>query len=243
MIGTKFGKLTVVSNVRGKLFNCICECGNSVELYTSNLLSGNNKSCGCLMNEVMIERNTTHGLSKHPAYSNWKDAKKRCFNKNNKSYKNYGERGISMHEDFVNSFELFLGEIGEKPDQINAWTVGRIDNNGWYTYSNIRWELLETQARNHSKQRNNTSGITGVRFNTQIVSGNTYTSWVASWNEGGKKRTKNFSCEKFGVDAAKEMAISFRDKKIQELKDSGIDYAETHGLDKEIDKQWLKKNE
>lgn len=169
------------------------------------------------------------GISKNRAYGNWKDMLKRCFNPNNKRYENYMGRGISVHPDFKNSFEMFLAEIGEKPEG-SGWSIGRIDNNGWYTYGNIRWETKEQQARNHSKQKNNTSGVTGVKFSTKIINGNTYTAWVTSWNyESRKKKTKNFSCEKYGHDAAKQMAIDYRSKMIEELNKQGFEYAESHG--------------
>lgn len=169
------------------------------------------------------------GISKNRAYGNWKDMLKRCFNPNNKRYENYMGRGISVHSDFKNSFEMFLSEIGEKPEG-SGWSIGRIDNNGWYTYGNIRWETKEQQARNHSRQKNNTSGVTGVKFSTKIINGNTYTAWVASWNyESRKKKTKNFSCEKYGHDAAKQMAIDYRSKMIEELNMQGFEYAESHG--------------
>ncbi len=53
LTGIKFGKLSVVSEA-GKtdkgaiLWNCLCECGGTVVAETSELTSGNRKSCGCL---------------------------------------------------------------------------------------------------------------------------------------------------------------------------------------------------
>lgn len=37
-----------------------------------------------------------HGLSKHPLYRTWKGIKNRCYNTNDKNYKDYGERGMSL---------------------------------------------------------------------------------------------------------------------------------------------------
>lgn len=61
LTGREFGLLTVigpcpreydadgkVKNLKGK---CKCECGNYAEVTTSNLLSGDCKSCGCLRNK------------------------------------------------------------------------------------------------------------------------------------------------------------------------------------------------
>ncbi len=44
-------------------------------------------------NIVLIKK---HGYYKHPLYTVWKNMKKRCYNKNNKQYKDYGGRGITI---------------------------------------------------------------------------------------------------------------------------------------------------
>lgn len=183
--------------------------------------------------QVCIDRNTTHNMSKRSEYSNWKDMLKRCFNPKNKRYADYAERGISVHQDFVESFPKWLEEIGPKPEG-RGWSVGRINNNEWYTYGNIRWETPEQQARNHTKQKNNTSGIVGVRRNTKTVAGKQYSSWIASWSDGVKKISKEFSTNKFGEDTAKQMAIDYRNKMIEELNLQGFGYANSHGSEKEI---------
>lgn len=177
-----------------------------------------------------IKRNTTHGMSKRPEYGNWKDMKKRCFNPNNKRYADYAGRGISVHPDFVDSFPTWLEEIGPKPQDDQRWSVGRIDNDGWYTYGNLEWQLDPEQSRNHSKQANNTSGITGIQRQVKAIAGTEYESFVACWNDAdGKKKTKNFSTNKFGYEGAKQLAIDYRNKMIAELEKLGIIYAESHG--------------
>jgi hypothetical protein len=163
------------------------------------------------------------------SYSNWKDMKKRCFNPNNKRYKDYAERGISVHPDFVSDFSKFHLEIGEKPEGI-GWSVGRIDNNGWYTYGNIRWETHAQQARNHTMQRNNTSGFTGICYREKTIAGRIYRSFNVSYNTlEGKDKTKSFSVDKFGYDQALSMAVEYRSKAIEELNLQGAGYAASHG--------------
>lgn len=182
--------------------------------------------------ERMVAMNTTHGLSKNPAYSNWKEMKKRCFNPANKRYKDYAERGISVHADFVNNFPAWLQEIGPKPDG-KGWSVGRKDNNGWYTYGNIEWQRSEVQARNHSRQRNNSSGITGVKIRTRAIAGGLYTSVITVWSRlDGTRGTKDFSADKYGIQEAVEFATAFRNDRIAELNAAGASYAPTHGDDK-----------
>ena len=69
--GDKFSKLTVISfshsvlRKNGKtgerVMNCICECGESAKVRTSNLRSGNTKSCGCHQSKMTIESNKNRG--------------------------------------------------------------------------------------------------------------------------------------------------------------------------------------
>lgn len=230
-VGDVFTKLTVVEQISKAKWICNCECGNSLTTYASKLLVGGIKSCGCLMKEVLVKRNTTHGLSTMPEYKVWKGMKKRCFNQNDKRFNTYAGRGISVHPDFVESYEKWLAEVGERPQDGQRWSIGRIDNDGWYTYGNMKWELDFQQAQNHTQQSNNTSGITGVRRESKVVGNNTYYSWVVSWKPQDSKysKTKNFSCNKHGEDIAKQMAIDYRESMIALLNSQGAEYADSHG--------------
>lgn len=134
---------------------------------------------------------------------------------------------LGVHADFEESFEHWFNEIGPKPVDGQRWSVGRIDNDVGYTYGNLRWEIDAQQARNHSKQRNNTSGITGVQFSKKD------NSWVAQWRPLiGNNKQKYFSVNKFGYEEAKTLAIAHRNKMIKELNEQGAGYAESHGSEK-----------
>lgn len=55
LVGKKFGKLSVLERERRNrttFYTCQCECGNSTTTTHSNLLSGQSKSCGCLIFET-----------------------------------------------------------------------------------------------------------------------------------------------------------------------------------------------
>lgn len=61
IIGRKFGKLTVVEKEvsLGKKkyqYSCLCDCGNVISVARSNLVTGNTKSCGCIIQEIAKER-------------------------------------------------------------------------------------------------------------------------------------------------------------------------------------------
>lgn len=58
LIGQRFGRLVVLSDApRGekyphqKWYHCLCDCGNTIDLYTNALTSGAYRSCGCLQRE------------------------------------------------------------------------------------------------------------------------------------------------------------------------------------------------
>lgn len=64
IINRKFGRLLVISkcakryrhrNIRASYWMCLCNCGKSKIVNTSNLLKGNTKSCGCLQFEVAYQ--------------------------------------------------------------------------------------------------------------------------------------------------------------------------------------------
>lgn len=68
----------------------------------------------------------------------------RCYRKKEKSYRDYGARGITVCKrwhDFVN----FLADMGEVP---NGLELDRKDNNGNYEPTNCRWATINQQARN-----------------------------------------------------------------------------------------------
>ena len=162
--GKIFNNLTIVSMAPPKIrtsgakrlmCNCVCICGESKIIQFDNLQSGHTKSCGCLM----IETNTTHGMTGSPEHDVWRQMKNRCKNKSHTSYHRYGGRGISICERW-HKFESFFKDMRRKPTPEHS--IDRIDNDKGYFPENCRWATRTEQSRNKSMSQFNKSGVCGV---------------------------------------------------------------------------------
>lgn len=126
---------------------CECECGNIKEIRLDGLKTI--KSCGCIRSEKLAKQNLSHGCGTRGAkgyatYSSWQHMKDRCLNKNNKYYKNYGGRGITIDERWL-KFENFLEDMGYSP---KGYSIERLDNEKGYYKENCKWSSFQEQMNN-----------------------------------------------------------------------------------------------
>lgn len=158
LIGMRFGKLVVTSFSHSKnnkrYWNCICDCGNTTKVKTSDLRSGNTQSCGCKRAETIKAVCSVHGLTHKKPYNIWATIKQRCCNENCCDYPNYGGRGIVMHTEWLCSFKSFFDYVSALPHYGEpGYSLDRIDNDGNYEPGNVRWATIKEQNNNRRKRR------------------------------------------------------------------------------------------
>ena len=102
--------------------------------------------------------------------------KSRCLHPSNKSYPEYGGRGITVCERWMR-FERFLADMGERPE---GKTLGRKDNNGPYSPENCEWQSYVEQNRNSRHNKH-------ITFNGKTL---IFTEWALriGISKGGLRR-------------------------------------------------------
>lgn len=148
LTGKRFNKLVVLHRVEnGKgdksRWKCVCDCGNETTVSGINLKTGAVKSCGCLRHM----KHNTHHLSNTRLYRIWNAMKNRCYLKTHHAYSYYGARGITVCDEWKDSFESFYDWAISNGYSENL-TIDRINNSEGYYPGNCKWVTREEQVNN-----------------------------------------------------------------------------------------------
>ena len=109
----KYGKWTLLNPTEDRRkWAAVCDCGNICTIWINNLRTGKSKQCVKCQSKLLSKKThlKTHGLSKKNKnlYAVWNGIKRRCYNKNQKSYIHYGAKGVVMCEEWRSSFVNFF---------------------------------------------------------------------------------------------------------------------------------------
>ena len=100
---------------------------------------------------------STHKQSKTRLYRVWAGIKNRCYNEKSLNYQYYGAKGITMCDEWKNSFEAFRDWAVTNGYDSNAaaqeCTIDREDNTKGYFPGNCKWTNHRTQCNNQSSNK------------------------------------------------------------------------------------------
>lgn len=154
LVGSKMNMLTLLregerrGEYKKRTVVCLCECGDEVEISLDQWTRTRSVSCGCYQKSIMRDR-ATHSLSKSAEYKVWQGMKGRCHNPSHVDYYNYGARGVTVSEEWMNSFETFITDMGNRPTPTS--TIERVDGLLGYCKENCCWIEKAEQSKNRRR--------------------------------------------------------------------------------------------
>lgn len=159
-IGKEFGRLEVIGEpfTKGEgrrtrlYYPCRCKCGEEKPVRCDGLKDGSVASCGCGQRDAATKSNTTHGDSGSRLHVIRNNVIQRCHNPKNPKYADYGGRGITVCQEWRESYEAFRNWSTANGYQDDL-EIDREDNDKPYSPNNCRWTTRGEQLRNTRRNR------------------------------------------------------------------------------------------
>jgi hypothetical protein len=159
VIGKKYAKLTVFEQVFPNIYECKCDCGNTVTLWRSQIADDIWRHCGkCLPARIGYHGHTRHFWSRDgrelvnrtAEFHSWDSMTQRCNRRNHPNFPGYGGRGIRACERWrlIAGFKNFLHDMGPRPVGLS---LDRIDVQGHYEPLNCKWSDRSEQGKNQRR--------------------------------------------------------------------------------------------
>ena len=149
--GHKYGRLTVGAFL-GKpigrtkaVWECLCDCGVTTAVTSSNLATQHTVSCGCLLSETSAAKRI-YKAEDATEYVIWRGIRQRTGSHAGKNHQWYV--GITMSDEWKDSFEAFLTDMGKRPSLEHS--IERLDCSLGYFAGNCVWATAKEQANNRS---------------------------------------------------------------------------------------------
>lgn len=200
IIGKKYNKLTAIkfegTKFNKRYFRFLCDCGNETVANLSAVMNGRIKSCGKCRGK--------HRLSYTRLYKIWHGIKSRCYCKTCAAFPNYGEKGITMYEGWINNPEEFYNWSINNGYKDNL-TIDRIDSSKGYFPDNCRWATYAEQNSHLRMLKTNKSGYKGVSWSK------TCKKWLCVISINNKSK-------RIGIYKTQKEAVEARNKFIDENK-------------------------
>lgn len=176
-IGNKFGRFTIISqpiykigndNRERKYYPCKCQCGEYRDVLSDNLLSGKSKSCGCLNNELCVQR-----MLDRATLNDYEFTSDVCIGYTNKGIFLVDIEDYDKIKDFhwsINSDGYIVENNGIRISRIimNASSDVFVDHKHGYESrfdnrkSNLRLATVQQNNFNRKTYANNKLGVRGV---------------------------------------------------------------------------------
>lgn len=148
--GHKYNRWKVINflyyNGNDSYYECLCDCGTKSIISRKSLIKEKSKSCGCYQKEIPNNKRTHGEANKTDEYRIWRAMKYRCHVSSCRNYMSYGGRGIYVCDEWLNSYEQFLFDMGRRPTKKH--TIERLNNNKGYSKDNCIWATYKQQANN-----------------------------------------------------------------------------------------------